>query len=178
LVREETAVTRFLDGLSFLASRLRARGSFQAPGEMPGAFSFVAPGAGKTGRAAVYKGEKEIANHITVEKVFMRTYACLTHIAQYEVDALLQEAAAAIHGLERQRQSAMHDLQAARQAGEQAGPQPLEMAMLEMELADKLGRLNAALDQALCEIERAAAGTRLAPALALPPRQASRERDL
>lgn len=94
----------------------------------------------------------------------MHTYACLTSVAQLEFNALLQEAATAIQGLERQRQSVMHVLQAARQAGQKAGPQPLEMAMLEMELADRLGRLNAMLDQVLYEIEAAAASPRLVPA--------------
>ncbi len=95
----------------------------------------------------------------------MQTYACLTRVAQYELDALLQEAAAALQGLERQRRTATHAIQAAREAGEQA-PQALETAMVEVELAATLGRLNAVLDQAQCEVERAAAA-RLAPALPL-----------
>jgi hypothetical protein len=101
----------------------------------------------------------------------MHIYACLTSVAQLEFNALLQEAATTIQGLERQRQSAMYVLQAARRAGEQAGPQPLETAMLEMELADRLGRLNAMLDQVLHEIEGMAASPRLAPAGRGEPQQ-------
>ncbi len=93
----------------------------------------------------------------------MLTHACLTSIAQLELNALLQEAANAIQGLERQRRSALQAIQAAQRASERTGSQPLETALLEMELVDRLGRLNAALDQVLCKIEGMVATPGLAP---------------
>jgi hypothetical protein len=99
------------------------------------------------------------------EKIVVDTYTCLASVAQLEFEALVREAQSAIQGLERQRQSTVEAIQAAgRATGHHHGPYALETATHMMALGEKLRRLNAALDQVRCELNGAAAPSRLMPA--------------
>ncbi len=88
----------------------------------------------------------------------MHTLRCLAYVAQLEFNALLQETQRAIQDLARQRQSAAQAIEMAQQANNaRAGPHSAEMVALVMNLLYGLSRLNAALDQVISEIEKAAA---------------------
>ena len=98
----------------------------------------------------------------------MQIYPCLASVAQLEFDALVQDAHRVIEGLDRQRQSATQAIEATQRASEQAGPQSLETAMVELELVEKLHRLEAALDHVKNEIEAITASPSTVYHLPLP----------
>ena len=84
----------------------------------------------------------------------MHVHHCLAHVAQLELNALVQEVKSTVNDLKRQRESAMQALEAAQGADERANLPPDETGAQVARLLDGLHRLNAALDQVLQEIER------------------------
>jgi len=84
----------------------------------------------------------------------MHTNYCLASIAQLEFDALVQDTERAIKGLNNQRESVMQAIDAIQQSDQNPDTASDKTMGLVTRLLDKLGRLNAVLDQVMCEIER------------------------
>ena len=83
----------------------------------------------------------------------MHTQCYLASIAKLEFDALVRDTERAISSLESQRESAMQAIEAVRQANENSGHLSDETRGLVAGLLTRLGRLNAALDEVINEIE-------------------------
>jgi seryl-tRNA synthetase len=83
----------------------------------------------------------------------VQNHACLASVARMEFDALVQDTQRAIESLDRQRQSALQAIEVTQRASQQDEPQRLETVIMEMELVDKLRRLEAALDHVKNEIK-------------------------
>jgi hypothetical protein len=84
----------------------------------------------------------------------MHTHCYLASIAKLEFDALVRDTERAISSLEGQRESAMQAIEAVRQANENPGHLSDETRGLVAGLLDRLGRLNATLDEVVNQIER------------------------
>ena len=84
----------------------------------------------------------------------MHTHYYLASIAQLELDVLVQDTERAIKSLKSQRESVMQAIEAVQQSDQNPATVTDETMGLVARLLDKLGRLNAALDQVMCEIEQ------------------------
>lgn len=84
----------------------------------------------------------------------MHTHYYLASIAELELDALVRDTERAIKGLQCQRESVMQAIEAVQQARQNPGEVSDEMLGLVTGLVDRLGRLDAVLDQVMYEIEQ------------------------
>jgi hypothetical protein len=84
----------------------------------------------------------------------MHTHNYLASIAQLEFDALVQDTERAIQGLRCQRESVVQAIEAVQKSNQNPGQLPDETLGLVARLRDKLGRLDAALDHVISEIEQ------------------------
>jgi hypothetical protein len=84
----------------------------------------------------------------------MHTYYWLASIAQLEFDALAQDTERAIQGLKCQRESVQQAIEAVQQVDQNPDTVLDETPGVVTRLLGKLGRLNAALDQVIGELEQ------------------------
>jgi hypothetical protein len=84
----------------------------------------------------------------------MNMRGCLADVARGELKALMQDAKAAIHGLERQRGSVFQALEAAQMSDESLSECPDETDLRIMGLLDSVHRLDGVSNEVMREIEQ------------------------